>query len=99
MTYIEVLAAKLKPYVLPDDSLQVILIEHDLEESEEYSKGDKDIMKECLIDALKQCKTLTEESDNGSKQKYDPDALEKLIGDLEDDKNSRPEQIDLTRYW
>lgn len=99
MTMIEALAAKLKPYVLPDDSLQVILLENGLEESDEYSGGtDKESLKSCLIQALRQCKTLTEESDNGSKQKYDPDALDDLINELED-KSSRPIQIDMTAYW
>jgi hypothetical protein len=104
MTVIEALRAKMYPYELPEDTLQVILIDRDLEPSEAYDTIDHSLeLKFATLEGLYQVLTLTEESDNGSKQKYDVDALMKRIGRLEDEldvKNAvKPQHKDITEYW
>lgn len=88
------------PYELPEESLQLLLDEQGLEPLGVYESGFLPVIKKAVIEGLYQCLTLTEESDNGSKLKYDPDALKDLIGHLEGEvKEKRPLQRDMTRYW
>lgn len=100
MTNLEAIRAKMVPYELPEETLQLLLDEQELEPLGEYSRGFLPVIKRATIEGLYQCLTLTEESDNGSKLKYDPDALKDLIHHLEDDEEkARPTQVDMTRFW
>lgn len=103
MTILEVVTARLKPYVLPDDSIQVLILDQGLDESDDYEPQiHKTVVSQVLIKALWQCISLTEESDNGSKQKYNTEALLKRIKNIEDELNitqARPQHVDITEYW
>lgn len=100
MTNLEAIRAKMVPYELPEESLQLLLDEQGLEPSGVYSSGFLPEIKKAVIEGLYQCLTLTEESDNGSKLKYDPDALKDLIHHIEGEVlEKRPLQRDMTRFW
>lgn len=99
MTNIEAIRAKMVPYELPEDTLQLLLDEQGLEPLEAYTRAALPDIKKAAIEGLYQCMTLTEESDNGSKLKYDTDAIRDLIDHLKETEERRPVQIDMTKYW
>lgn len=105
MTLIEVLRAKMYPYELPDDTLNILLLEQgveDVEDSYEVSEH-KEILRKATLDGLYQVLTLKEESDNGSTLKYDVDAIKDRISHYtkpeEADEETKPLQIDKTPIW
>ena len=99
MTNLEAIRAKMVPYELPEETLQLLLDEQGLDPLGDYNRGILPLIKKAAIEGLYQCMTLTEESDNGSKLKYDTDAIRDLIHHLEDTEEKRPVQVDMTRYW
>lgn len=99
MTNIEAIKAKMVPYELPEDTLQILLAEQGLQPLDEFVIGLLPAIKAATIEGLYQCMTLTEESDNGSKLKYDTDALRDLIDHLKDEEKKRPMQVDMSKYW
>lgn len=100
MTNLEAIRAKMVPYELPEETLLLLLAEQGLQDSDSFDIGMLPQVKKAAIEGLYQCMTLTEESDNGSKLKYDTDALKDLIRHLEGEaEKERPQQVFLTRYW
>ena len=87
MSIIEAIKAKMYPFVLPEDALNLLLIEQGFgDSSEEYDVEDseiKDKMRLAAIEGLYQCLPLKEEKDNGSALKYDTDAILRKIAHLE----------------
>lgn len=99
MTNIEAIKAKMVPYELPEDTLQILLAEQGLQPLDGFGIELLPAIKRATIEGLYQCMTLTEESDNGSKLKYDTDALRDLIDHLKEEEPKRPQQRDMTHYW
>lgn len=105
MTIIEAIKAKMYPFVLPEDALNLLLIEQGFEDSSmEYDANDtglKDKMRLAAIEGLYQCMPLKEESDNGSTLKYDSSAIKDKIKHLEGDSPTKAYVRDMTkaRIW
>lgn len=105
MTLIEVLRNKMYPYELPEGTLELLLIEQGFEDASEsfdlLEHGEA--MRKANIEGLYQVITLTEESDNGSKLKYNVDAIKNRITHLqrpeEREEETKPLQIDKTHIW
>lgn len=105
MTLIEVLRNKMYPYELPEGTLELLLIEQGLEDASDSFDIEEhgEAMRKANIEGLYQVITLTEESDNGSKLKYNVDAIKNRITHLqrpeEREEEAKPMQIDKTRIW
>ena len=97
-TNLEAIKAKMFPYELPDDTLEFVLDEHDLEPSAAYNKDtDHDSLIKAIVAALYQLLTLVKEKDNGSEMQYDPDAIRALIKHYEGPQ--KPQNRDMTHHW
>lgn len=105
MTNIEALRALMRPYELSEDTCQILLMQQDLEPSDEYDRIYEKSLYQAVVDALYQVITLTEESDNGSKQKYDVSLIKDLINrykkkyNLEEPEETKNLNMDFTPYW
>lgn len=105
MTNLEALRALMRPYELSEDTCQILLEEQDLDVSDEYEKDNAKPLYTAVVNALWQVITLTEESDNGSKQKYDISLIKDLIKrycrkyDIEEPEDEKNLNYDFTQYW
>ncbi|MCM1443608.1 MAG: hypothetical protein NC083_08795 [Muribaculum sp.] len=105
MTNLEALRALMRPYELSEDTCQILLMQQDLEPSDEYFRDNDKPLYQAVVNALYQLMTLIEESDNGSKQKYDISLIQDLINryrrkyDLEDEQEEKSLSSDFTPYW
>ena len=99
-TNLEAIKAKMFPYELPEDTLEFLLDEQELEPSEAYSRDNHDALIKAVISALYQLITLVKEKDNGSEMQYDPDQILALIKRYEnDDPAKKPQNRDMTHIW
>lgn len=91
------------PYELPDETLEFLLDEQDLQASEEYNKDtDRELLMKAVIAALYQLISLSKEKDNGSEVQYNPDAIMQLIRRYEDELKpveKRGVNRDMTHIW
>lgn len=91
------------PYELPDETLEFLLDEQDLQASEEYDKdSDRELLMKAVIAALYQLVSLSKEKDNGSEVQYNPDAIMQLIRRYEDElkpASRRGTNRDMTHIW
>lgn len=91
------------PYELPDETLEFLLDEQDLQASEEYDKDtDRELLMKAVIAALYQLISLSKEKDNGSEVQYNPDAIMQLIRRYEDELKpveKRGVNRDMTHIW
>jgi hypothetical protein len=103
MNCIDAIRAKLYPYTLPDETLEFLLDEQDLQASEVYDKEEhRTLLLKATIAALKQLKSIKKEKDNGSEVDYDPASISALIREYEDElkpASSRYTNRDLTHRW
>lgn len=101
MTNLDAIKAKMFPYELPEDTLEFLLIEQELESSEAYGKDNHGALMQAVISALYQLITLVKEKDNGSEMQYDPDQILALIKRYEgdDDPAKKPQNYDATEHW
>lgn len=104
MTNIAALKAKMFPYSLPGEVLELLLEEQGLQAPDDYNNDtDRINLLKAAVSGLYQVITLKEESDGGSTVKYDIGKIEKLIkrysneAGIEDD--SKPINRDKTQYW
>lgn len=99
-TNLEVLKAKMFPYELPEDTLEVALDDQELEPSGAYSRENRSALMKAVISSLYQLISLVKEKDNGSEMQYDPDAILDLIKRYEnEDKPTKPQNRDMTPIW
>lgn len=91
------------PYELPDETLEFLLDEQDLQASEVYDKDEhRGALMTAVIAALYQVLTLSREKDNGSEVQYNADSIAKLIRRYENElkpANERSGNRDITSYW
>jgi hypothetical protein len=91
------------PYELPDETLEFLLDEQDLQASSEYDKDtDRELLMKAVIAALYQLVSLSKEKDNGSEVQYNPDAIMQLIRRYEDElkpASRRGTNRDMTHIW
>lgn len=91
------------PYELPDETLEFLLDEQDLQASSEYDKDtDRELLMKAVIAALYQLISLSKEKDNGSEVQYNPDAIMQLIRRYEDELKpveKRGVNRDMTHIW
>lgn len=103
MNCIDAIRAKLYPYSLPDETLEFLLDEQDLQASEVYDKDEhKTSLIKAIIQALYQVKSMKKEKDNGSEVDYDPEAISALILHYENELkpvSARSINRDLTHCW
>lgn len=103
MKCIDALRAKLYPYELPDETLELLLDEQDLQASEAYDKDEyKTQLIKAVIAALKQVKSTKKVKDNGSEIDYDPATISALIRDYENElkpASARAINRDITYRW
>ena len=103
MKCIDAIRAKLYPYSLPDETLEFLLEEQDLQASEAYDKDEHRVLLiKAVIEALYQVKSMKKEKDNGSEVDYDPEAISALIRKYEDElkpAGARATNRDLTHRW
>lgn len=77
---LEAIQAYIEPYELSEGKLELLLSEQGLLPEDEYDPIEgRQTMVLAVIEALYSVITLIEESDNGSKQRYDIANIEKLI--------------------
>lgn len=81
----EALTAKLRPYELPEDSLELLLLEQGLQTSGKYDVSQKSALTKAAIAGLYQLSSLKKEQDGGSTQEYDSEALQKTIARYENE--------------
>jgi hypothetical protein len=103
MKTLDAIRAKMFPYELPDETLEFLLDEQDLQASEEYDKDtDRELLMKAVIAALYQLISLSKEKDNGSEVQYNPDAIMQLIRRYEDELKpveKRGVNRDMTHIW
>lgn len=103
MKTLDAIRAKMFPYELPDETLEFLLDEQDLQASEEYDKDtDRELLIKAVIAALYQLISLSKEKDNGSEVQYNPDAIMQLIRRYEDElkpAEKRGVNRDMTHIW
>jgi hypothetical protein len=103
MKNIDAIRAKMFPYELPDETLEFLLEEQDLQASEEYdSSSDRKSLMTAVISALYQLTTLAKEKDNGSEVQYHSDSIYALIRRYEDElkpEERRGTNRDMTHIW
>lgn len=91
------------PYELPDETLEFLLDEQDLQASEVYDKDEhRSALMTAVITALYQLLTLSKEKDNGSEVQYNPDSIMSLIRRYENEINPQKKigvNRDITAYW
>lgn len=100
-TNLEVVKAKMFPYELEEDTLEILLEDEDLEPSSTYSRENKEPVIKVVINALYQLITLVKEKDNGSEMQYDTDKIMDLIHHYEKDEpvDKKPQNRDMTHIW
>lgn len=103
MKNIEAIRAKMSPYELPEETLEFLLDEQDLQASEAYDKDtDREQLMKAVISALYQLIPLSKEKDNGSEVQYNTDAILSLIKRYEDElkpESKRSGNRDITHLW
>lgn len=103
MKTLDAIRAKMFPYELPDETLEFLLDEQDLQASEEYDKDtDRELLIKAVIAALYQLISLSKEKDNGSEVQYNPDAIMQLIRRYENELKpveKRGVNRDMTHIW
>ena len=103
MKTLDAIRAKMFPYELPDETLEFLLDEQDLQASSEYDKdSDRELLMKAVIAALYQLISLSKEKDNGSEVQYNPDAIMQLIRRYEDELKpveKRGVNRDMTHIW
>lgn len=100
-TNLEVAKAKMFPYELEEDTLEILLEDEGLDPSSTYSRNDKQAVIKAVINALYQLITLEKEKDNGSEMQYDTDKILDLIHhyEKEDPVDKKPVNRDMTHIW
>lgn len=96
-TNLEALKAKMFPYELPEDTLEFVLDEQELEPSEAYVRENHGALIKAVVSALYQLLSLVKEKDNGSEMQYDPDGIRDLIKKYEN--AQKPQNRDMTPIW
>lgn len=100
-TNLDVVKAKMFPYELEEDTLEILLEDEGLEPSSAYSANDKRPVIKAVINALYQLIVLVKEKDNGSEMQYDTDKILDLIHHYEKDEpvDKKPVNRDMTFIW
>lgn len=103
-TNLEAIQRYIEPYELSEGKLELLLEDQGLQPDGEYnSSNDRPMMIKAVIEALYSLITLIEESDNGSKQRYDIANIEKLIkhykGEDQDEKKSMVRDATREGIW
>lgn len=105
MTIREAISARIQPYTLPDDTLEVLCLDCGIEDpDDDYDPEDSKVaVTKAVIAALGQLTTITREQDHGSTQTYDPEFLEKRIHalnrELEEEDLVQPKNEDISEWW
>lgn len=107
MTNLVAIQNYIEPYELSEGKLGLLLMEQGLQSDGEYNvETDRIAMIRAVIEALYSVISLVEESDNGSKQRYDVDAIENLIkhyrrkiGDDSDEQKARVRDATREGIW
>lgn len=79
MTYKQAYRAAIRPYILPNDSVELVLLEHGFSLEDEYQVGNEQEFYSSVIDGLLMLVSLEKEKDAGSENQYDTEQLEKRI--------------------
>lgn len=80
MTISAAFRAAMAPYVLPKDSVELLLIGQGLSGSADYNKSEHETaLYSAVVEGLEQVKTLTRESDPGSSNSYDTSKIDDMI--------------------
>lgn len=102
MTNKQAYKAALRPYVLPNDSIELVLLQHGFNMDEDYTPGSEQEFYSAVIDGLYMLITLVKEKDSGSENQYDTDKIDDRIRairkkwDIEDPDEEDNCFIDLT---
>lgn len=107
MTNLQAYRAVLRPYSLPKDTIEFLLLEQGLDSAEDYSteENDRKIFYTAVIAGLEQLISLEKEKDPGSEMQYNVAELEKRIRryrkqfDIEDPLDEESNFIDRTSEW
>ena len=104
MTIRQALAAAMSPYVLPKQTVELLLIEQGFDGDADYTRDiDKKEFYTAVVHGLYKVITLTKEKDPGTENNYDTDKVKDLIKaycneyDIEDPFDY--EFIDRTDEW
>lgn len=105
MTNKQAYKAALRPYILPNDSIELILMQYGFDTTEEYETGNEKQFYSAVIEGLIMLITLVKEKDAGSENQYDTDKIEDRINwlrkkwDIEDPTEEDNDFIDRTSEW
>lgn len=105
MNYKQAYKAALRPYILPNDSIELILLQHGFDATDDYEVGNEKQFYSAVIEGLNMLVSLVKEKDAGSENQYDTDKLENRIitlrrkWDIEDPAEAEVMFIDRTDEW
>lgn len=92
MTFQKAFRAAIAPYLLPDQTIELLLAQQGLDVSDLYDTDDNTPFYKAVIEGLYQLKTLKKEKDPATENEYDVEKLDDLIvhykekiGDTEED--------------
>lgn len=103
MTNLQAYRAAIRPYNLPKDSLEFLLLQQGLQLEDDFDTENAKEFYSAVVDGLMMVITLTKEKDAGSENDYDTDKIMDRINfyrrkyDIEDDTDY--EFIDRTSEW
>ncbi len=105
MDYKQAFKAALRPYSLPNDSIELILTQYGFDTSDDYEVGNEKNFYSAVIEGLMMLTSLKKEKDAGSENDYDTDKIERRITTLrrrwgiEDPEDEEVVFIDRTDEW
>lgn len=104
MTFNKAFKAAIAPYLLPDATIELLLIQQGLDCSEDYEQEHNIEFYKAVIEGLYQLRTLKKEKDPASENEYDVEKLDELIrhykGKIGDDEDVDDYMfIDRTFEW
>ena len=79
MTIKRALRAILAPYILPELTLEFLLLQQGLDVNDDYDNDYEQQLYAAAVNALEQLRTLNTEKDAGSENKYNTDEIDALI--------------------
>lgn len=79
LSYKQAYRAAIAPYLLPDATIELLLVQQGLDVADEYDNNDNEAFYNAIINGLYQLKTLKKEKDPASENEYDVEKLDELI--------------------
>lgn len=103
MTYTKAFRAAIAPYLLPDQTIELLLLQQGLDSTWEYDPECNTPFYKAVIAGLYQLKTLKKEKDPASENEYDNTQIDDLINhykhEIGEEEDNNYMFIDRTDEW